>query len=221
MPDTEALAILKQAMSTGLPLHWSAYALIVFTSLLAAAAGAWFGAYFTEKGKNYATTEDLDKILDQVRKTTEATEVIRAEVSGDLWERQNRWAFKKDVYLRLLAGLSDAASAVRQLIFLDEQMAATGRREPGSPIGRAMDLHFDEMKKAMVEIRHSAFVMPLVCSDATRNALDELLVEWLRSEQAGGTEYLQGVRAALSRTIDAVTDAAREDLRLVASEAQK
>lgn len=221
MPETEALAILRQAMSTGLPLHWSAYVLILFTSLLAASAGAWFGSYFKEKGKNYATREDVDKILDQVRKTTEATEVIKAEVSGDLWERQNRWAFKKDVYLRLLVGLSDAASAVRQLVFLDEQMAATGRRDPESSIGRTMDLYFNEMKKAMVEIRHSAFVVPLVCSGATRKALDQLLEEWLRSEQAGGTEYLQGARAALSRTIDAVTDTAREDLRLIASEAKK
>jgi hypothetical protein len=64
---------------------------------------------------------------------------------------------------------------------------------------RWMDPYFDEMKKAMVEIRHSAFVAPLVCSNATTQAADRLLEEWMTAERAGGAGYLQGARAALSK----------------------
>jgi len=220
MAEAEALAVLRQAMSTGLPLHWSAYLLLLFTSLLAAGGGAWFGAYLKEKARNYATREDLEEVLQQLRKTTQTTEIIKSEISGDLWERQNRWTFKKDLYVQLLNSLGDAASAVRQLLFLDEKLQAASQRYPESELAQSMDPHFEDMRKAMVEIRRSAFVAPLVGTEATRQALDKLLEGWLKAENPGGREYLEGCRTSLSKAIDAVTDAAREDLRLTGKDAK-
>ena len=46
-------------------------------SLIFGGAGAYFGAYFREKGKNLATKEDLDRV---VRKTEE----IKAEIARDM-----------------------------------------------------------------------------------------------------------------------------------------
>jgi hypothetical protein len=173
----------------------------------------WFlKSYLSEKGKNLATKEDIDRI---VRKTEE----IKAEISGGLWEKQNRWTFKRDVYVRLLNGLGDAASAVRQLLYLDEQLPAGAG--PEYPVAKQMGPYFDDLQNAMVEIRHAAFVVPVVCSEATKNALDRLLAQWLEAEKAGGRPYLATTRTALSGAIDAVTISAQQDLRLTPSEERK
>jgi hypothetical protein len=80
-----------------------------------AGAGAYLGSYLREKGKNLATREDVERI-------TRTTEEIKAEISGQMWEVQTRWSFKRDLYIRLLEGLGDAGFAMRQLAFLDEKL---------------------------------------------------------------------------------------------------
>ena len=51
----------------------------------------WAQAYAGEKAKNVARKEDLDKILLEVRAVTAATESIKADINGGLWERQMCW----------------------------------------------------------------------------------------------------------------------------------
>src|SRR5438876_3864386 len=82
--------------------------IIFVLSLAAAGIGAYLGSYLREKGKNVATREDIDRV---VRKT----EDIKAQITGDLWERQNRWAFKRDLYIRLLENLGIAYKALDRL----------------------------------------------------------------------------------------------------------
>jgi hypothetical protein len=51
--------------------------LVPILSIAGGWVGAYFGAYFREKGKNLATREDIDRI-------THITEDIKASISGDL-----------------------------------------------------------------------------------------------------------------------------------------
>ena len=175
---------------------------------LIAGVGAYFGSYLREKGKNLATKEDVDRI---VRKT----EDIKAEVTGELWERQNRWTFKKELYIRLLDDLGEAASAVRQLRFLDERLKDPAHQHLVAETTRFMDEYFVKLKTAMGGIRHAAFIAPLVCTEATDQALGSLETGWLKAEATtGGTAYLEGCQSSLDEAIEAVTRAARADLRL-------
>lgn len=69
----------------------------------------WFlRPYLGEKAKNLATRKDIDRV---VRKT----EDIKAEITGELWEKQNRWTFKRDLYIRLLENLGAAHRALDHL----------------------------------------------------------------------------------------------------------
>ncbi len=184
-------------------------ALVSILSLAGGWLGAYFGAYFREKGKNLATREDIDRI-------TRITEDIKADVSGDLWERQNRWTFKKELYIRLLQSLGDGAACVNHLLLLDEQLP----KAPVSGIPKTQELqdeYLSNLQTAMVEIRRAAFIVPLVCTEATTIALDKYREEWRKAELDSGRKYLEGCLVALIPAIESIMGAAREDLRLTST----
>jgi hypothetical protein len=59
---------------------------------------SYFGPYLTQKAKNLATHEDIQRLVDQVRET----ERVKAEISDSTWDRQARWTYKRDLYIRLV-----------------------------------------------------------------------------------------------------------------------
>ncbi len=61
-------------------------------SLVGGWACAYLGAYLKRKGENLATHEDLQRLVEQVKATTAATEAIRAEMTGKLWLSQELWS---------------------------------------------------------------------------------------------------------------------------------
>jgi hypothetical protein len=64
-------------------------------------------SYLEEKGKNLATHEDIQKLVDQVRET----EKVKAEITDNVWDRQQRWIFKQAMYRELLESLNSLYQA--------------------------------------------------------------------------------------------------------------
>jgi hypothetical protein len=58
----------------------------------------YFGPYLTQKAKNLATHEDIQRLVAQVRET----ERVKAEITDSTWDRQARWTYKRDLYIRLV-----------------------------------------------------------------------------------------------------------------------
>jgi hypothetical protein len=79
-------------------------------SSVSAGIGAYVGAYLKRKGENVATHEDIARLVDQVKATTAATEAIRTEMSGKLWETQERWKAKRQLYTDLIHALRDTVA---------------------------------------------------------------------------------------------------------------
>jgi hypothetical protein len=69
-------------------------------------------SYFKEKGKNYATKEDFDGLLEQTRQLTQATKEIEHKMSADTWDRQKRWELKQSILFE----------ASRRLIEMDDSL---------------------------------------------------------------------------------------------------
>lgn len=76
---------------------------------ITAGAGALLGSYLREKGRNYATKED-------VRILTGLAEDVKAEVSAKTWLQQRRWDLKRDLYWRLLEHLDDYMNCLTEII---------------------------------------------------------------------------------------------------------
>jgi hypothetical protein len=64
-------------------------------------------AYAEETGKRLATKDDIENVLDQVRAVTRETELVKAEISGGLWQQQWQKTQKRDAYVRLIDTLEN------------------------------------------------------------------------------------------------------------------
>src|SRR6266704_2630378 len=97
---------------------------------------SYFSPYLSKKGENLATHEDIYKLVDQVRET----ERVKAEITDRTWDRQMRWNFKRDMYIRLMEALAERAD-VESYNKLLEQIH---RREPKN------ELYPEERNKALL-----------------------------------------------------------------------
>jgi len=74
----------------------------VLTALFGALVGGfirWWNAYSEQKGKNLATKEDIDDLVEQTRKLTQTTREIEAKIDDNVWNRQKQWELKRDILL--------------------------------------------------------------------------------------------------------------------------
>lgn len=82
-------------------------------------------AYSAEKGKNLARKEDLNKLVVEMKALTTAQEEIKAELSGDLWHRQQRYNEKREVYGTLLKTANELSNRYRNLAEVLNEISRT------------------------------------------------------------------------------------------------
>src|SRR6266446_2133928 len=78
-------------------------------------SGFYLRAYLTEKGKQRAAQEDLQKILTQLESTTTTVEEVRAAVSGETWRRDRKW----DCYAEIVKNLGELHTLISEGLSLD------------------------------------------------------------------------------------------------------
>jgi hypothetical protein len=81
MTDPELAKLFEEAVKNGITS--SSWMIIMFT-ILSGFVGAWCGGYLKKKSEHYATKEDFDELLKQVKDTTSATEAIKLEAGKAL-----------------------------------------------------------------------------------------------------------------------------------------
>lgn len=170
---------------------------------LVAAVGAYFGSYLREKGKNLATHEDIDRVV-------RATEDVKAEISGELWERQNRWTFKRDIYVRLLENLRVAFLSGKRLVEVQQMEPAEQARHQ-----QWTDALLDEQQSAMAQVLRAAAVATIFVGDDARHALRELEDAAARSHaEPTVADFSSRQFSAISAAYEALSAAAKADLVL-------
>lgn len=91
-------------------------------TVICAGGGAYFGAYLKKKGENLATHEVLDRLLVELRVTTEATKSPEARISNELWVSQKGWELKRDVLMQWFRGVHEANEAARDAFLLIDML---------------------------------------------------------------------------------------------------
>ncbi|MGY8624407.1 hypothetical protein [Chromobacterium violaceum] len=82
----------------------NSYLFFVITAI-GSGFSAYLGAYLKKKGEDRASKEQFDIILNQLKKTTEATESIKSTLSSRSWLLQQQWSIREKSYSDLLSEL--------------------------------------------------------------------------------------------------------------------
>jgi len=131
MEIEEVRRLLENILSKGIHLDFGSYVTLAVITLI----GAFVGAYIKKRGENYATKQDFQDILQQVKETTKATEEIKAAISEEQqskrWEREDKVRFheeRRKLYARFLALADQDREAFKRAL----QFASAGESKSGS-----------------------------------------------------------------------------------------
>ena len=140
--------------------------------LVGAFLGSYLAGYLKEKGKNLATREDIEKLVDQVSAVTKATKEIEAKISGELWNRQKRWEMKRDVLFAAAKAIAEVDEALLKYKSLFDVTANTE-----SPAW--IEAHYESVKmwsEASAALDAARLFVAIVCSRETEQAFDKFKV---------------------------------------------
>jgi hypothetical protein len=116
-------------------------------TLLAAAAGAFFGEYFRTRGKNLATRADFEGLKAQLRANTELVETIKTEVGHKDWTKRE-WTNQRRIKLEeLLNKLHDCDAYLDHLRNASLESKLFTERDPQPELATIAALYFPELKK--------------------------------------------------------------------------
>lgn len=120
----------------------------ILITAVSAAVAAYLGAYLRERGKNFATKQDFDGLLEQLRKTTEATAHIKTQIEHADWLKREATSIKRQKAEELIIAMYDARdylqSISRQVFFGKEEEIAYS---PGAKATMLAGLYFPELTK--------------------------------------------------------------------------
>lgn len=123
---------------------------------------------------------------------------------ASMWERQEAYKYKREIYEKLLKALADYRFANTVLI--------RGREDLGEQL--AIERVGVE-RRAMDELTRLTPVARTILSEKALNAIHEMYQVGHQASQTGdGRAFRETVSDLLKRTEDLVVEAARKDLRL-------
>lgn len=135
---------------------------------LIAGFGGWLGSflngYSSEKGKNLATHEDIDKLVNQVRIVTQTTKDIEAKISDQVWDRQRRWELKRDQIFKIA---DQASTAKDSLIFLASALRTVRDESVDAPASESFQQRVEAFTNDLNEFDRLAITSSLICDKAT------------------------------------------------------
>jgi hypothetical protein len=162
---------------------------------MAAAIGAYFGAYLKRKGEDRAAQEGFDDLRKQVAKTTEETEKIKVLLTGKAWRSQRRWDARERFYTSLLTQLHHFNIA---LLDLSDYFVRPGSEHaPDSKQDAQFHSLLSRSFESCQEVRRLMGPASLYLSEGTILALTDLTRQYwhLANFSSCTAEYVEGAAA--------------------------
>lgn len=131
--------------------------------------GAYFGAYLKKKGENFATHEDIDRLVEQVRAVTTATKEIESKISNETWDRQKQWELKRE----MIIGVSNAVSELEEVLLYTHSTVQVGKESQGDEWMEAYHEALTRWRKACAAFDRARMLVVVICSKETADAVNE------------------------------------------------
>lgn len=170
--------------------------------------------YMSEKGKNLATHEDIDKLVEQVSAVTQTAKEIEAKISDQVWDRQRRWELKRD---HILLVAERCANTKDTLMSLDGRMEriATEQAEGLQTDSLSFQVIADSFDDALNDLDKVTMIARIILKQETASTIAELAT----FTRGLGVEILRGNNGALHNQMEelakrhfAVNEAIRNEL---------
>lgn len=184
-------------------------------SVISIGAGAFLSSYLRKKGENLATHEDIQRLVDQVKATTEATKAIEARIDEQVWNTQRQWELKREA---LIAG-GQAASNLLAAVMKVNAAYAIEKKPDDLMYGMQLNNHQTEamqlLNKANYEFQHAQVLVAVVSSIETQTAfvaIEKILKTTGSRIVDGDTEAFNKAMPLVRTAATAITNAIRKEL---------
>jgi len=181
-------------------------------SFIFAGAGAYFGSYLKQKGKNLATHEDINLLRDQVSVVTTTTKEIEDKIDSDSWVRQKQWELRQGV-------LFDAA---RRLTEADDALLMLNSAKQSSNVEPDQQENWLELKvakqkrwgKAAAALDETRFFVAVVCEKEAVDAIESyaMLANLVAGGLATNLDSYKNAQVDLVKMLFAARSAIRKEL---------
>lgn len=102
MTESELLSVLNRFLDSNVKLSFLTYLGAALISIIVGAISAYVTAYLKRSTEINALSNCLDETNIQLRQQTMVVKRVEAEISNQIWIEQQRWIFRKDLYLSII-----------------------------------------------------------------------------------------------------------------------
>jgi hypothetical protein len=187
-----------------------------FFLIVGAALAAYFGAYFKRRGEDKAVKDGFKDVLKQTRETTDATKRIEARIDDEVWDRQQRWQMKKDMFFEAVKKISAAKDKLTNLYSIYQTYRAGLSSETDERKEKRIKAYSD-FNDAIEGVEEAAMLIDLVCEDELKRAVYELGTFMRRSAAKISDGQTQAFIASLQefqKLINTMNEAMRKEINL-------
>lgn len=102
MTELELIRVLNKFFKDGIELSVATYVIAALISFIFSCVGSFLSSYMKKSGELKAVNEKLDDTIIQLRRQTEAVEDVKARLSNKIWVEQQKWEFRKSIFIELI-----------------------------------------------------------------------------------------------------------------------
>ena len=167
--------------------------LVGFTSIVTAVLtplGVWLilrltrplDSYTDEFAKQVVRHQNLEKVVEETRRITDAAEKIKSELSHENWDRQTRWTAKRDLYVRIAEALGEFRNLNVTLKGMEHLRLTRDLSDPsyGPVFQKRREQNARQMDEAMMKWHNAVDTAPLMIPDEAYKPLREFKPRQIR-----------------------------------------
>lgn len=102
MTESELLIVLNRFLDSHVKQSFLTYLGAALISIIVGAISAYVTAYLKRSAEIKALSARLDDTKIQLEQQTKVVKRVEAEISNQTWIEQQRWLFRKDLYLSII-----------------------------------------------------------------------------------------------------------------------
>jgi hypothetical protein len=187
---------------------WTALLRLAIPTILGAGLGAGLTLYGVRLTNRHNAAENTENRQHQL-----VIEIRKAEIAARYKSQDNRWTFRKDLYVRLMASAIELTETYHTILDSRRSLRTTLTDEQRRVTQDKLDKAYSDFPLAVREFASSVFLAPIATADTIwRQAFQTEIVPIAAQNDPQYDAALNGQINVLSGLLIQIQNAARKDL---------